>query len=216
MSVRTAFVRISLSSLERNLQSNPRYLPSISLQNVCSTSAHYSSLRFVSFLPPNRGLGFHPFKVPSRSYGHAGGAISLDNSDSIDDSTLEPPDDSSEDTVEQLLLNKDDATKIMKMERRSGFHTKQPSRWFPYLDEFKAGGVALNSGEVLEALDSLIMEVRKERFRHVAKNRTYSVCLVVEGLSDFGNVSAVFRSADALGFQSVHVISCDSKRCNKI
>jgi tRNA G18 (ribose-2'-O)-methylase SpoU len=37
---------------------------------------------------------------------------------------------------------------------------------------------------------------------------------VVEGLSDFGNVSAAFRSADALGVQSVHVISCDSsKRC---
>ncbi|RLN34618.1 hypothetical protein C2845_PM03G28140 [Panicum miliaceum] len=46
-------------------------------------------------------------------------------------------------------------------------------------------------------------------------NRSYVVCLVVEGLSDFGNVSAAFRSADALGVQSVHVISCDSSsgRC---
>lgn len=38
------------------------------------------------------------------------------------------------------------------------------------------------------------------------------MCLVVEGLCDFGNVSAAFRSADALGFQSVHVVSCDSSK----
>ncbi|KAM0923003.1 hypothetical protein ACQ4PT_005812 [Festuca glaucescens] len=42
--------------------------------------------------------------------------------------------------------------------------------------------------------------------------RSYSVCLVVEGLSDFGNVSAAFRSADALGVQSVHVISCEANK----
>lgn len=72
----------------------------------------------------------------------------------------------------------------------------------------------LTSGEVLEAVGPYIMEERKERFRSAVKNRSYSVCLVVEGLSDFGNVSATFRSADALGFQSVHVVSCDSsKRC---
>ncbi|KAF2299360.1 hypothetical protein GH714_031708 [Hevea brasiliensis] len=86
-------------------------------------------------------------------------------------------------------------------------------RWFPYLDRFKCGnGVYLNSGEVLEAVGPYIMEERKERFRSAVKNRSYSVCLVVEGLSDFGNVSAAFRSADALGFQSVHVVSCDSSK----
>ncbi|GKB57374.1 tRNA/rRNA methyltransferase, SpoU type, alpha/beta knot methyltransferase [Tanacetum coccineum] len=82
------------------------------------------------------------------------------------------------------------------------------------LARFKAGSEFLSSEEVLEAVDSSLMDLRKERFTKVVENRTYSVCLVVEGLSDAGNVSAVFRSADALGTQSVHVVSLDSnKRC---
>ncbi|OAY72769.1 tRNA (guanosine(18)-2'-O)-methyltransferase [Ananas comosus] len=56
------------------------------------------------------------------------------------------------------------------------------------------------------------MDARKERIRRAVANRSYSVCLVVEGLTDFGNVSAAFRSADALGVQSVHVISCGGSK----
>ena len=41
----------------------------------------------------------------------------------------------------------------------------------------------------------------------VAAQRTVGVCTVIEGLADPGNVSAVCRTADALGFLSVHVIS---------
>lgn len=133
--------------------------------------------------------------------------------------TDESPEEATKDTVEQLLANPDDVARFMKMERRSttsdgGERTGRESRWFPYLNRFKCGNLYLNSGEVLEALAPHMMEERKERFRRVASNRSFSVCLVVEGLSDFGNVSAAFRSADALGFQSVHVVSCDnSKRC---
>ncbi|KAH7554523.1 hypothetical protein JRO89_XS12G0230800 [Xanthoceras sorbifolium] len=86
-------------------------------------------------------------------------------------------------------------------------------RWFPYLDRYKCGDdVYLSSGEVVEAVGPYLMKERRERFVRVAKNRSYSVCLVVEGLSDFGNVSAAFRSADALGVQSVHVVSCNSSK----
>lgn len=121
--------------------------------------------------------------------------------------------------MEHLLTQPDDVSRLMKMERRpldfAGAESPRKGRWFPYLDKFSCGSSWLNSGELLEALDPLILDSRKERFRNVVRNRSYSVCLVVEGLSDFGNVSAAFRSADALGFQSVHVVSCDaSKRCN--
>lgn len=97
------------------------------------------------------------------------------------------------------------------MERRSGMdiHSK---RWFPYLDRFKCGSESLSSREVIEAVAPVLMEERKERLKRVVRNRSYSVCLVVEGLCDFGNVSATFRSADALGLQSVHVVSCDSSK----
>lgn len=117
--------------------------------------------------------------------------------------------------MEELLTKRNDVSRFMKMERRQEVEGDvQLDRWFPYLDKFNVGSMCLSSSEVLEAMDPYIMEARKERFRNAVKNRTYSVCLVVEGLSDFGNVSAAFRSADALGFQSVHVISCNSsKRC---
>eukprot|EP01018_Ginkgo_biloba_P036531 Gb_38004 [translate_table: standard] len=84
--------------------------------------------------------------------------------------------------------------------------------WFPYMDQFKSADATLSSLEILQALDPYILETRKQRIREVVRNRSYSVCLVVEGLTDFGNISAIFRSADALGFQSVHVISNDSTK----
>ncbi|KAI7736941.1 hypothetical protein M8C21_019204, partial [Ambrosia artemisiifolia] len=105
----------------------------------------------------------------------------------------------------------DDVSSFMKMERRLIIDPHSNSR-FPYLDKFKTGDTFLTSREVLDAVEPSLMELRKERFRNVVNNRTYSVCLVVEGLSDAGNVSAVFRSADALGFQSVHVVSLDSRK----
>lgn len=165
----------------------------------------------------------HPFGVRTRHYASIGAAaIPVENTGIVEDS----PENPITDTVEQLLANRDDVARLMKMERRcsanddSGEKTADLSmkrRWFPYLDRFRCGSSCLSSCEVLEAVEPVIMDVRKERFRSVVRNRTYSVCLVVEGLSDFGNVSAVFRSADALGFQSVHVVSCDStKRCNAI
>ncbi|EEF29478.1 tRNA (guanosine(18)-2'-O)-methyltransferase [Ricinus communis] len=125
--------------------------------------------------------------------------------------SLESADDSKNETVEHLLSNRDDVLRLMKMERRPDAE-KSGSRWFPYLDRYKCGSGELSGSEVLEAVGPYIMEDRKERFANVVKNRSYSVCLVVEGLSDFGNVSAAFRSADALGFQSVHVVSCDSSK----
>ncbi|MBA0685772.1 hypothetical protein Goari_013419 [Gossypium aridum] len=120
----------------------------------------------------------------------------------------ESPEDLAKDTVEHLLTHQDDVARLMKMERRSGMdiHSK---RWFPYLDRFKCGSESLSSREVIEAVAPALMEERKERLKRVVRNRSYSVCLVVEGLCDFGNVSATFRSADALGLQSVHVLVQD-------
>ncbi|KAL9227003.1 hypothetical protein vseg_002752 [Gypsophila vaccaria] len=122
-------------------------------------------------------------------------------------------DDMFNDTVEQLLSpqNKGKISTLMKMERRTS--SENHGRWFPYIDRFRTvDGGFLSSSEVVEAIEPCILDSRKVRFRNVAMNRSYGVCLVVEGLSDFGNVSAAFRSADALGFQSVHVVSCDASK----
>ncbi|ESW11558.1 hypothetical protein PHAVU_008G040300 [Phaseolus vulgaris] len=117
-------------------------------------------------------------------------------------------------TIHQLLTSPDGVSTLMKMDRKPLLpHQSHAPRWFPYLDAFRSqNGSVLTSAEVVEVLAPCISEDRWRRFGSVVRNRSYSVCLVVEGLCDFGNVSAAFRSADALGVQSVHVVTCDSNK----
>ncbi|CAN6571977.1 unnamed protein product [Malus baccata var. baccata] len=199
MSACKTLVPTSLSSITSTLRTNR---PTVSL-------LHSPSLRF-SPPPPNQALWLAPCNVPLRPYAsissEAAAADFTDESHS-EDSTLEPPENPTQDTVEELLRKKNDVARLMKMEHRHESAHQIGGRWFPYLDKFSCDeGAFLNSGEVLEAVDPYIMDVRKEKFRKVVKNRSYGVCLVVERLGDFGNVSTAFRSADALGFQSVHVL----------
>ncbi|XP_027352046.1 uncharacterized protein LOC113862933 isoform X2 [Abrus precatorius] len=115
-------------------------------------------------------------------------------------------------SVQHFLTSPEGVSTLMKMERKPLLHQPQ-RRWFPYLDTFRCrNDCVLTSAEVIDVLAPCISEVRKQRFGRVIRNRSYSVCLVVEGLCDFGNVSAAFRSADALGVQSVHVVSCDTNK----
>ncbi|KAG2715604.1 hypothetical protein I3843_03G087700 [Carya illinoinensis] len=216
MNAYKTLVGTSLTSLGCSLRSNRAASSPISFRPLTS---------FTSLLSLPLGPRIVCCRVPSRSYASSaeGAAISIEATGFTDqllstNPILETSDEGLfNDTVEHLLANPDDVARLMKMERRSvnldGGQSVRANRWFPYLNRFRCGtDEYLSSGEVLEALNPYISDVRKERFRNVVRNRSYSVCLVVEGLCDFGNVSAVFRSADALGFQSVHVVSCDSKR----
>ncbi|XP_050155503.1 uncharacterized protein LOC126629492 isoform X6 [Malus sylvestris] len=208
MSACKTLVRTSFSSITSTLRTNR---PTVSL-------LHSISLIF-SPLPSNQALRLAPYNVPSRPYAsissEAAAANLTDEAHSAD-STLEPLENMTQETMGELLRKKNEVACLMKMERRHESAHQIGGRWFLYLDKFSCSeGAFLNSGEVLEAVDPYIMDVRKDKFRKVAKNRSYEVCLVVEGLGYFGNVSAAFRSADALGFQLVHVVSCDSKRDNR-
>ncbi|KAM2143280.1 hypothetical protein ACFX1R_047099 [Malus domestica] len=152
-------------------------------------------------LPSNQALRLAPYNVPSRPYASISSeaaAANFTNEAHSVDSTLEPPENPTQETVEELLRKKNKVAHLMKMERRHESAHQIDGRWFPYLDKFSCGEcVFLNSGEVLEAVDPYIMDVRKEKFRNVVKNRSYGVCLVVEGLGDFGNVlAALWRCRD--------------------
>ena len=70
-------------------------------------------------------------------------------------------------------------------------------------------GCVLDPSRVIEVLGPLLSEERRVRIGEVVAGRTYNVATVVEGVINTGNVSAVMRSAEALGFQSFHVISGD-------
>ncbi|XP_056169859.1 uncharacterized protein LOC115684326 isoform X2 [Syzygium oleosum] len=200
MSACRTLARTSLFSLESGLRSSRRASFSLPLRSLHSLP------------PPSRGSGLvRRHGVAARCLGSVPGAVALEPAEASDEDSP-PPQGPSKDAAGHLVMDRDDVAQLMKMERRSAVGGGSGERWFPYLDRFECGASFLSSGEVLEALDPLIMDVRKERFRNAVRNRSYSVCLVVEGLCDFGNVSAAFRSADALGFQSVHVVSCDSSK----
>lgn len=65
-------------------------------------------------------------------------------------------------------------------------------------------------GEVIDILGPVLSEERRTRIENVIQGRTRTVATVVEGVVNTGNVSAVMRTAEALGFQSFHVISGDN------
>ncbi len=74
-------------------------------------------------------------------------------------------------------------------------------------DRFLFGGRRLAPEEIVEELTAYLTQERRDRIEEVIEQRTCRVATVVEGIVDMGNVSAVMRSAEALGFQPFHVIT---------
>jgi tRNA (guanosine-2'-O-)-methyltransferase len=79
-------------------------------------------------------------------------------------------------------------------------------------DPFAIAGLRLTPEEVIRMLAPVMTPARVERLREVVAGRTRTVAPVIEGLSNTGNVSAVLRSAEALGYQDVHVIRGQNER----
>lgn len=63
------------------------------------------------------------------------------------------------------------------------------------------------AARVIEALSPLVTEARLRRIEEVVARRKRAVAVVLEGLTDPHNTSAVLRSCDAFGVQSVHVVA---------
>lgn len=72
--------------------------------------------------------------------------------------------------------------------------------WFEY------GGEVLAPSRIVQLLTGHLTERRRTEMERVLDNRTLDVGVVVEGMVDLGNVSAIMRSAEAFGFQMVHAI----------
>jgi tRNA (guanosine-2'-O-)-methyltransferase len=77
----------------------------------------------------------------------------------------------------------------------------------PVSDGFTAAGRRLDPDEVVRRLAPFLSEDRRRRIESVLDGRTYAVATVVEGLSNSGNVSAVMRTAEALGFQRFDLVT---------
>lgn len=79
-------------------------------------------------------------------------------------------------------------------------------------DPFVIDGERLAPERVVAMLRPVMTEARLARIEAVVAERTNAVVPVVEGLVNTGNVSAVMRSAEALGYQSFHVVKGEHER----
>ena len=83
---------------------------------------------------------------------------------------------------------------------------------FPYEDPIQiTPELALPAAEILALLTPFVTDERREKIASVVAHRTYEIVPVVEGLYDRGNVSAVMRSAEALGYQELHIVETTKK-----
>lgn len=73
-------------------------------------------------------------------------------------------------------------------------------------DSFRIGGEAYTAKQVIGAIRPQLTEERVRRLEDVVSKRTFNVVPVLENLHDLGNISAVFRSAEAFGFLEVDLV----------
>ncbi|UOF02683.1 TrmH family RNA methyltransferase [Bdellovibrio reynosensis] len=64
---------------------------------------------------------------------------------------------------------------------------------------------------VLEKIGPLLTEERRKKIERVVSLRNFDTAVVLESIYDRGNVSAVMRSAEGLGFGNFHVIETQEK-----
>ncbi len=88
----------------------------------------------------------------------------------------------------------------------------------PHRPPLEVGDVQLEPAEITELLDRFLTDARRRKIDEVLEQRTYHVVSVLDGIYDRGNVSAVIRSAEALGYQSMHVIESQDhfKEANRV
>ncbi len=83
---------------------------------------------------------------------------------------------------------------------------------------FTIGPYRLHARQIIELLTPFVTEARRKRIAHVVRHRTYTIAPVIEGLYDLGNVAAVMRTAEGLGYQALHIIETSTrfKKANRV
>lgn len=89
---------------------------------------------------------------------------------------------------------------------------------FPHRDPFEVQGHELTARQLIGLLADQMTDRRRERIDEVIDGRTYDVATVFDGPYDRGNVSAVIRTAEGLGFGPLHVVETQEefKEANRV
>lgn len=72
-------------------------------------------------------------------------------------------------------------------------------------------GRSVTPAQVLEHVYPLLTEDRRQKIERVAAGRCFNISVVLESIYDRGNISAVMRTAEGLGFSNFHVIETFEK-----
>lgn len=81
--------------------------------------------------------------------------------------------------------------------------------FFPLTDTVAVEGEPYAAETVVDVLGPYLSDERRQRIEAVAAERAFGVVPVLEGLVDPGNVNAVLRSAEGLGFGAAHVVGLE-------
>ncbi|MDG0817834.1 TrmH family RNA methyltransferase [Bdellovibrio svalbardensis] len=83
---------------------------------------------------------------------------------------------------------------------------------FPYGSDIEVNThLQVNHQVVLEKIGPLLTDERRQKIDKVVAQRNFDTAVVLESIYDRGNVSAVMRSAEGLGFGNFHVIETSEK-----
>ena len=69
----------------------------------------------------------------------------------------------------------------------------------------------VTADQVLEHVYPLLTEERQKKIERVASERCFDISVVLESIYDRGNISAVMRTAEGLGFSNFHIIETFEK-----
>lgn len=83
---------------------------------------------------------------------------------------------------------------------------------FPYGPELQINAnLNVHYQIVLDKIGPLLTPERREKIQRVVSARNFETAVVLEGIYDRGNISAVMRTAEGLGYGNFHVIETQEK-----
>lgn len=90
---------------------------------------------------------------------------------------------------------------------------------FGYGPELQIGAhLKVHYQVILDKVGPLLTPERREKIHQIVAQRNFDTAVVLEGIYDRGNISAVMRSAEGLGFGNFHIIETQErfKEANRV